>query len=122
MLRKDALDEREADFYEALYTQSQAQFGAYVRAGTLVNNYAHIFDLLIRLRQACCARSCALACGLGMPAHTVQDIQQRLRQQLFAIAYRLLVVPHLVCREGQAGGNPVAGWTCNADCCMLPEK
>ncbi len=52
MLRKDALDEREADFYEALYTQSQAQFGAYVAAGTLVNNYAHIFDLLIRLRQA----------------------------------------------------------------------
>ena len=53
VLRKDALDEREADFYEALYTQSQAQFGAYVSAGTVVNNYAHIFDLLIRLRQAC---------------------------------------------------------------------
>lgn len=52
MLRKDTLDEREADFYEALYTQSQAQFGAYVSAGTVVNNYAHIFDLLIRLRQA----------------------------------------------------------------------
>lgn len=52
VLRKDSLDEREADFYEALYTQSQAQFGAYVSAGTVVNNYAHIFDLLIRLRQA----------------------------------------------------------------------
>lgn len=52
-MRKDAFDEREADFYEALYTQSQAQFGAYVQAGTVVNNYAHIFDLLIRLRQVC---------------------------------------------------------------------
>ncbi|BDA51349.1 probable ATP-dependent helicase rhp16 [Coccomyxa sp. Obi] len=52
VMRKDAFDEREADFYEALYTQSQAQFGAYVQAGTVVNNYAHIFDLLIRLRQA----------------------------------------------------------------------
>lgn len=51
MLRKDGFDEREADFYEALYTQSQAQFGAYIQAGTVVNNYAHIFDLLIRLRQ-----------------------------------------------------------------------
>ena len=50
-MRKDGFDEREADFYEALYTQSQAQFGAYVSAGTVVNNYAHIFDLLIRLRQ-----------------------------------------------------------------------
>ena len=51
LLRKDAFDEREMDFYEALYTQSQAQFGAYVDSGTVLNNYAHIFDLLIRLRQ-----------------------------------------------------------------------
>ena len=51
MLRKDKFDEREEDFYEALYTQSQAQFATYVQSGTVVNNYAHIFDLLIRLRQ-----------------------------------------------------------------------
>ncbi|KAL0027325.1 hypothetical protein WJX79_000283 [Trebouxia sp. C0005] len=51
-LRKDRFDEREDDFYEALYTQSQAQFATYVQTGTVVNNYAHIFDLLIRLRQA----------------------------------------------------------------------
>ena len=50
-LRKDKFDEREDDFYEALYTQSQAQFATYVSTGTVVNNYAHIFDLLIRLRQ-----------------------------------------------------------------------
>ena len=46
------LDEKETDFYQAIYTQSVAQFGAYVAAGTLLNNYAHIFDLLTRLRQA----------------------------------------------------------------------
>ncbi|TYZ61015.1 hypothetical protein PybrP1_009595 [[Pythium] brassicae (nom. inval.)] len=51
-IRKDHLDERENDFYEAIYTQSQAQFNTYVSSGTLLNNYAHIFDLLIRLRQA----------------------------------------------------------------------
>ena len=34
------------------YTQSQAQFNTYVRAGSVLNNYAHIFDILIRLRQA----------------------------------------------------------------------
>ncbi|EGZ04828.1 hypothetical protein PHYSODRAFT_566639 [Phytophthora sojae] len=51
-IRKDRLDERENDFYEAIYTQSQAQFNTYVSSGTLLNNYAHIFDLLIRLRQA----------------------------------------------------------------------
>ncbi|POM61150.1 DNA repair protein [Phytophthora palmivora] len=51
-IRKDRLDVRENDFYEAIYTQSQAQFNTYVSSGTLLNNYAHIFDLLIRLRQA----------------------------------------------------------------------
>ncbi|RLN55028.1 hypothetical protein BBJ28_00009032 [Nothophytophthora sp. Chile5] len=51
-IRRDWLDERENDFYEAIYTQSQAQFNTYVSSGTLLNNYAHIFDLLIRLRQA----------------------------------------------------------------------
>lgn len=53
MLRKDRFDDREMDFYEALYTQSQAQFGTFVESGTLLSNYAHIFDLLIRLRQVC---------------------------------------------------------------------
>lgn len=52
VLRRDAFDEREADYYEALYTQSQSQFSTYIAAGTVLNNYAHIFDLLIRLRQA----------------------------------------------------------------------
>ena len=51
-IRRLALDAREQDFYEALYTQSRAQFGDFVAAGTLLNNYAHIFDLLVRLRQA----------------------------------------------------------------------
>jgi DNA repair protein RAD16 len=51
-LRRDRLDRYEEDFYSALYTQSQAQFGAYVTKGTVLNNYAHIFGLLMRLRQA----------------------------------------------------------------------
>ena len=46
------LDTFENDFYQALYTQSQAKFGTYVQAGTLLQNYAHLFDLLTRLRQA----------------------------------------------------------------------
>ena len=37
---------------QGIYTQSQAQFGSYVEAGTLLNNYAHVLDLLTRLRQA----------------------------------------------------------------------
>ena len=47
-LRHDPMDEREEDFYQALYTQSQAQFNTYLEGGTVLNNYAHIFDILIR--------------------------------------------------------------------------
>ncbi|XP_010522351.1 PREDICTED: DNA repair protein RAD16 isoform X1 [Tarenaya hassleriana] len=51
-LRRDSLDIKEADYYESLYKDSQAEFNTYAHAGTLMNNYAHIFDLLTRLRQA----------------------------------------------------------------------
>ncbi|KAF9590431.1 hypothetical protein IFM89_035266 [Coptis chinensis] len=46
-MRRDTLDVKEEDYYESLYSDSQ-----YIEAGTLMNNYAHIFDLLTRLRQA----------------------------------------------------------------------
>jgi DNA repair protein RAD16 len=35
----------EEDFYNALYTQTKSSFDDYVTEGTLLNNYAHIFDL-----------------------------------------------------------------------------
>lgn len=51
-LRRDTLDIEEQNYYESLYNDSQSQFNTYVQAGTVMNNYAHIFDLLTRLRQA----------------------------------------------------------------------
>lgn len=42
----------EEDFYSALYTQTKSSSGDYVDSGTLLNNYVHIFDLLIRMRQS----------------------------------------------------------------------
>ena len=51
-VRQEKLDVKEDDFYQALYTQSQAQFNTYLQSGAVLNNYAHIFDILIRLRQA----------------------------------------------------------------------
>nr|XP_043628726.1 DNA repair protein RAD16 [Erigeron canadensis] len=51
-LRRDCLDIIEQDYYTSLYTESQAKFNTYIDAGTVMNNYAHIFDLLTRLRQA----------------------------------------------------------------------
>lgn len=51
-IRKVRLHPVEEDFYNALYTQTQSSFNDYVDEGTLLNNYAHIFDLLMRMRQA----------------------------------------------------------------------
>lgn len=52
MIRRDTLSPAERDFYEGLYKQTRTQFDTYVEAGTLLHNYAHIFDLISRLRQA----------------------------------------------------------------------
>jgi len=51
-VKKYRLDEREADFYQVLQTQSQAQFNTYVQAGTVMKNFTNILKLLLRLRQA----------------------------------------------------------------------
>ena len=75
------------DFYQAIYTQSVAQFGSYVQAGTLLNNYAHIFDLLTRLRQATSYKSQATNHKLKVARYKLQvtsykflDLLTRLRQ------------------------------------------
>ncbi|KAJ8557250.1 hypothetical protein K7X08_002875 [Anisodus acutangulus] len=51
-MRKDSLDVKEYDFYKSLDSKSRAQFDTYVEAGTLMNNYGHIFSMITRLRQA----------------------------------------------------------------------
>lgn len=45
------LNEKEKDFYESIYKRCRTKFDAYVNKGTFLHNYAHIFDLLSRLRQ-----------------------------------------------------------------------
>merc|ERR1719450_1400585 len=52
MIRKDALTKQEKDFYSSLYMQSQVKFDTYIKSGTVLHNYAHIFDLLTSLRRA----------------------------------------------------------------------
>ena len=41
-MRRDKFDEREADFYEALYTQTQAQFDGYVQSGEFRSGHRHL--------------------------------------------------------------------------------
>lgn len=43
----------EQAFYDALWEQSKSKFNRLVEDGTVLQNYAHILELLLRLRQAC---------------------------------------------------------------------
>ncbi|KAL6653040.1 hypothetical protein ACP70R_011965 [Stipagrostis hirtigluma subsp. patula] len=45
--------EPERDFYEALFRRSKVQFDKFVAQGSVLNNYANILELLLRLRQCC---------------------------------------------------------------------
>ena len=48
----DEMTASEFDFYESMYKQTKTKFDTYVDQGVLLNNYAHVFDLIMRLRQA----------------------------------------------------------------------
>ena len=52
-LRTFYFREEEDDFYQSLWSQSKTKFNAYVQAGSVLKNYAHILELLLRLRQSC---------------------------------------------------------------------
>ncbi|CAO2045986.1 unnamed protein product [Urochloa humidicola] len=47
------LSEAEKDFYEALFRRSKVKFDQFVEQGKVLNNYASILELLLRLRQCC---------------------------------------------------------------------
>ena len=51
-VRRDFMNEQEEDFYQSLFSESRTKFASYVRAGTVLNHYALIFELLSKLRQA----------------------------------------------------------------------
>ncbi|CAD7964113.1 unnamed protein product [Amoebophrya sp. A25] len=52
MVRRDQMSASEKDFYQSMYMQTTTEFNTYVDKGTLLHNYAHVFDLIMRLRQA----------------------------------------------------------------------
>jgi len=51
-VNKIKLSDEERDFYESIYKLSASKFDTFVQKGTVLHNYAHIFELLARLRQA----------------------------------------------------------------------
>jgi DNA repair protein RAD16 len=51
-IRKDVFNEEEEDMYESLYTSTKRKFTTYVQEGTVLNNYANIFELITKMRLA----------------------------------------------------------------------
>ncbi|KAJ2843361.1 DNA repair protein rad16, partial [Coemansia erecta] len=50
--RRDKFSPDEEDFYVSLFSNYQREFDTYAMHGTLLNNYANIFELITRMRLA----------------------------------------------------------------------
>ncbi|KAI8139099.1 SNF2 family N-terminal domain-containing protein [Fennellomyces sp. T-0311] len=50
VVRRDMFNEEEEDVYTSLYSDTARQFTTYVEEGSVLNNYANIFELLTRMR------------------------------------------------------------------------
>ena len=50
-VRRDLFNAEEEDMYDSLYTDSKRKFDTYADNGTVLNNYANIFQLITRMRQ-----------------------------------------------------------------------
>ncbi|KAI8973440.1 SNF2 family N-terminal domain-containing protein [Mycotypha africana] len=51
VVRRDIFSEEEEDMYTSLYSNVARQFTTFVEQGTVLNNYANIFELLMKMRQ-----------------------------------------------------------------------
>lgn len=51
LVRRDMFSEEEEDMYTSLYSDVSRAFTTYVAEGTVLNNYANIFELLTKMRQ-----------------------------------------------------------------------
>lgn len=47
------LTREERDIYDCLFRKSKTEFDQYVAEGTVLTNYVHVFEILLRLRQTC---------------------------------------------------------------------
>lgn len=66
----------EEDFYTSLWSASKTTFESYVANGSVLRNYAHVLELLLRLRQACDHPLLVLNKKRQRPANVVPIIQR----------------------------------------------
>lgn len=115
VIRADVQSPYERDFYDALYTKTQTVFSCYAEAGHVLNNYAHIFDLLTTLRMAVShpymvlysarAAATAKAQAAAQPGFmTMGEEESNVAQQVEALA-AITGAPGLDAASGQSDGT-----------------
>ncbi|KAL6069758.1 E3 ubiquitin-protein ligase SHPRH [Balamuthia mandrillaris] len=55
------LSDEERQLYDAMASEGKQLFQSYIKAGTLLKNYAHVLEMLLRLRQVCCHANLSIA-------------------------------------------------------------
>ena len=55
-LKKLTFSQEERQVYDVFFAKFQRMIERYARRGTLLRNYAHVFAMMMRLRQLCCHR------------------------------------------------------------------
>ncbi|KAJ3064989.1 hypothetical protein HDU98_011612, partial [Podochytrium sp. JEL0797] len=120
-----AFSPAEREFYDSMEKKTLLKFNAYLKAGTVMQNYSNILVLLLRLRQACChpslvaekfneappelleaAEASAVAAAGAQDPLTVlsQEIQQRLLSMRLKSGYECPI-----CFDAIEGGKILAG-------------
>ncbi len=75
-------------FYDALEKEQRLEFNKYLQVGIDSKNYAHIFVLLLRLRQACChphlIKNHCIPDGTQLTPEEMVDLALKLKDQVIA--------------------------------------
>ncbi|KAF2753125.1 hypothetical protein EJ05DRAFT_480638 [Pseudovirgaria hyperparasitica] len=74
-------DDDQKALYSALETQTQVKFNRYLKANKVLNNYANMLVLLLRLRQACCHPHLINDLGIEGPGNMTLDGMKTLAAQ-----------------------------------------
>lgn len=82
-LRRDFFTEEEAIFYEGLRQESSTEFKSFEQSNTVLKNYAHILELLLRLRQACNHQSLVVnRTKVYLSCHTTNQYRKKIGQSV----------------------------------------
>ena len=75
------MDEEESVIYKIFQTQAQRIVKRFDRRGDLLRNYAHIFALMIRLRQLCCHRELIKEVDWNQVLGNLDNLKKQLQEE-----------------------------------------